>query len=51
MRILPGADHMLLEAKVGNNAEIPTLQRFSPTYFTTAQDWLAKRIHGFQSAH
>ena len=48
LRILPGTDHMMLEAKVGNNAEMPTLQRFAPAYFLTVQDWLAKRIRGFQ---
>jgi pimeloyl-ACP methyl ester carboxylesterase len=46
--ILPGTDHMMLEAKVGNNAEMPTLQRFAPAYFLTVQDWLANRIRGFQ---
>lgn len=48
LRILPGADHMMLEAKVGNNAEMPTLQQFAPAYFVTVQDWLTKRIRGFR---
>jgi hypothetical protein len=48
LRILPGTDHMMLEAKVGNNAEMPTLRRFAPAYFVTVQDWLARRIRGFQ---
>ena len=48
LRILPGTDHAMLEAKVGNNAEMPTLQRFAPAYFVTGQYWLAKRIRGFQ---
>ena len=47
LRILPGANHLQLEAKVGSNAEMPSLQRFVPVYFTTVQDWLAKRIRGF----
>jgi pimeloyl-ACP methyl ester carboxylesterase len=47
LRILPGANHLQLEAKVGSNAEMPSLQRFVPIYFTTVQDWLAKRIRGF----
>jgi len=38
---------MMLEAKVGNNAEMPTLQQFAPAYFVTVQDWLTKRIRGF----
>jgi len=48
LRILPGTDHAMLEAKVGNNAEMSKLQRFSPAYFATVQDWLAQRIPGFQ---
>ena len=47
LRILPKANHAQFEAKVGSNAEGPTLQRFVPAYFTTIQDWLAKRIRGF----
>ena len=47
LRILPKANHLQLEAKVGSNAEMASLQRFVPEYFTTIQDWLAKRIRGF----
>jgi hypothetical protein len=47
LRILPKANHLQLEAKVGSNLEIASLQRFVPAYFTTTQDWLAKRIPGF----
>ncbi len=47
LRILPKANHIQLEAKVGNNAEMATLQRFVPEYFSTIQEWLAKRIPGF----
>ena len=50
LRTLPGANHMMLEAHVGNNAEMPTLQRFTPAYFVTVQDWLAKHVRGFQSS-
>jgi pimeloyl-ACP methyl ester carboxylesterase len=46
-RIVPRANHLQLEAKLGTNAEMPSLQRFAPAYFTTVQDWLAKRIRGF----
>jgi pimeloyl-ACP methyl ester carboxylesterase len=49
LRILPKANHLQLEAKVGNNAEMAVLQRFVPAYFTTIQDWLAKRVRGFPS--
>ena len=51
LRILPKANHGMLEAKVGNNAEAASLQRFVPVYFTTIQDWLAKRIRGFAASH
>ena len=40
---LPGANHAQWEAKVGSNAEMKSLQRFVPAYFTTIQDWLTKR--------
>jgi pimeloyl-ACP methyl ester carboxylesterase len=50
LRILPKANHIHLEAEVGNNAEMPTLQRFVPAYFTTIEEWLAKRIKGFGAA-
>src|SRR5207245_2300640 len=49
--ILPKANHEQFEAKVGNNAEMASLQRFVPAYFTTIEDWLAKRIPGFRTAH
>ncbi len=48
LRILPKANHDQLEGKVGSNAEMASLQRFVPAYFTTIQDWLAKRIRGFR---
>jgi pimeloyl-ACP methyl ester carboxylesterase len=48
LRIVPKADHLQLEAKVGSNAEMPSLQRFVPAYYTTVQEWLAKRIRGFK---
>ena len=50
LRVLPKANHLQLEAKVGSNAEMASLQRFVPAYFTTIQDWLAKRIRGFAAA-
>ena len=36
------------EAKIGSNAEMASLRRFVPTYATTIQGWLAKRIRGFR---
>ena len=47
LRILARANHYLWEAKIGSNAEMASLQRFVPDYFTTIQEWLAKRIRGF----
>jgi uncharacterized protein len=49
LKILPKASHGLWEATVGSNAETKSLQRFVPEYFTTTQDWLAKRIRGFRT--
>ena len=46
--ILPGANHGQLEAKTGSNAEMKSLRGFVPAYFTTIQDWLARRIRGFR---
>ena len=49
LRILPNANHLQLEAKVGNNAEMVSLQRFVPEYFSTIRDWLAQRLRGFKA--
>jgi uncharacterized protein len=50
LRILPKANHLLLEAKVGSNPEMPSLQRFVPAYFSTIQEWLAQRARGFRAS-
>jgi hypothetical protein len=50
LRVLPRANHYQWEAKVGSNAEMPTLQRFVPEYFTTIQDWLATHVRGFRAS-
>ena len=47
LRILQKANHAQWEAKTGSNAEMKSLQRFVPAYFTTIQDWLADRIRRF----
>jgi len=47
LQILPKANHIHLEAKIGSNAEMASLQRFVPAYFTAIHDWLARRIRGF----
>jgi pimeloyl-ACP methyl ester carboxylesterase len=49
LRILPKANHDQFEAKIGSNAEMASLQRFVPAYFTTIKDWLAKRVRGFDA--
>ena len=49
LQILAKANHAQWEAKVGSNAEMKSLDRFVPAYFTTIQDWLAKRIHRFDN--
>ena len=48
LRILPKANHLMLEASKGNNAEMASLRRFVPAYFPTVRDWLATRIRGFR---
>jgi len=46
LTVLPRANHLQLEAKTGSNAEMASLQRIVPAYFSTVQSWLAKRIRG-----
>jgi uncharacterized protein len=50
LRVLPRANHLQLEATTGINAEMPSLKRFVPAYFTTIRDWLATRVRGFDGA-
>jgi pimeloyl-ACP methyl ester carboxylesterase len=49
LEILPGANHYQWEAKIGSNAEMASLRRFVPSYFSTIEGWLARRFRG--SAH
>jgi pimeloyl-ACP methyl ester carboxylesterase len=42
--ILPNANHLQFEAKVGNNDEMASLQGFVPAYSKTIQEWLESRI-------
>jgi pimeloyl-ACP methyl ester carboxylesterase len=42
--VIPRANHAMLEARVGSNAEVKSLQRFAPSYVPTIQDWLAKHV-------
>jgi len=50
LRILPKANHALLEASVGNNAEMKSLRRFVPAYFESVLAWLSSHIKGFAAA-
>jgi pimeloyl-ACP methyl ester carboxylesterase len=45
--VIPKANHAMLEAKIGSNAEMTSLQRFAPSYFAVIEDWLAKHVRGF----
>ena len=47
--VLPKTDHDMLEAEFGSSAEMSRLQRLVPEYATTIVNWLATRIHGFDS--
>jgi dienelactone hydrolase len=49
LRILPRANHALLEARVGSNAEMKSLQRFVPAYSAMVLDWLSRRVNGFDA--
>ena len=49
LRILPGANHLMLEAKSGTNAEMKSLQRFVPAYFDAVLEWLSKHLAAFPS--
>jgi hypothetical protein len=48
LRILPRANHLMLEAKSGSNAEMPALRGFVPEYVATVRDWFATRVRGYQ---
>jgi uncharacterized protein len=47
--ILPKANHLQFEAALGSNAEMPTLKRIVPAYFSTVESWLAKRLPGLEA--
>ena len=44
LRVFPSANHLMLQAETGTNAEMPTLQRFVPEYFTTVREWVVRRM-------
>jgi uncharacterized protein len=43
--VLPKSNHTVLEAKIGSNAEMPTLTRFVPEYFVSVRGWLERRLN------
>jgi hypothetical protein len=45
--VIPKANHTMLEANVGSNAEVRSLQRFAPSYFMAMEGWLATHVRGF----
>ena len=47
LRTLAKADHLMLEAKTGSNAEMPSLNRFVPEYRDTVETWLRKHVPGW----
>ena len=47
LRIIPRANHLMLQANTGSNAEMPALTTFVPEYFRTIEEWLAHRVPGF----
>jgi uncharacterized protein len=47
LRVLPKGNHLQLEAAIGSIAEMRSLTRFVPEYYTTIEQWLARRIPGF----
>jgi uncharacterized protein len=46
LKVLPKANHYQWEAKLGSNAEMASLKRFVPEYFTTIHNWLGKHVRG-----
>ena len=50
LRTIAKADHIQLEARTGTNAEMASLQRFVPDYFSTVRTWLASRVKGFDGS-
>ena len=48
--ILPRANHLQFEATIGSTAEMPSLKRIAPLYFSTVKNWLATRLPGFDGA-
>ena len=50
LKVLPNANHALLDAEIGNNAESESLDGFVPEYFLTVHEWLRERIDSYGSS-
>jgi pimeloyl-ACP methyl ester carboxylesterase len=51
LRILPKANHIMLEAEIGNNGEMATLRRFVPEYVRTVTEWVMRRVGARDTRH
>lgn len=50
LRILPNANHLMLEAKTGSIMEMTSLRRFVPEYSMVLREWLAAHVRGYTTA-
>ncbi len=50
LEILPKANHIMLEAAAGTNAEMASLRRFVPAYAATVREWLLTRLRARDSS-
>lgn len=44
LRLVPKANHPLMEARTGGNIEVPTLRRMAPEVFPTLRAWILNQI-------
>lgn len=44
IKVFPHANHNIMFADTGSDAELPKLDRFLPEYFDTMTDWLRSRV-------
>ena len=49
LRIIPAANHIMMRAELGTNAEMPSLDGFVPCYFSLVSDWLRDRLKMFDA--
>ena len=46
--VVPKANHVLLESKSANPADMASARRFAPTYAATLEQWLSKHVKAFR---